>query len=188
MWAYFFKRASDWIQGARYYWKAYLIIWTTRSSHSEVLKNLFLNGGELSEIHFLGFVKIFRTSIFLSTTEGLLLNIPETRSSLLWIFIFSISHFSSLETMYRSSRLQLFFNMGVLKNFAIFTGKHLCWSLFLIKYPAFRATTLLKGGFPANIAKFLRTTFYIESLRWLLLNVLEKGCLLLCIHKLCWKF
>ena len=188
MWAYFFKRASDWIQGARYYWKAYLIIWTTRSSHSEVLKNLFLNGGELSEIHFLGFVKIFRTSIFLSTTEGLLLNIPETRSSLLWIFIFSISHFSSLETMYRSSRLQLFFKMGVLKNFAIFTGKHLCWSLFLIKYPAFRATTLLKGGFPANIAKFLRTTFYIESLRWLLLNVLEKGCLLLCIHKLCWKF
>ena len=93
----------------------------------------FFKCGELSEIHFLGFVKTFRTSIFLSISEGLLLNIPETRSSLLWIFIFSISHFSSLETMYRSSRLQLFFNMGVLKNFAIFTGKHLCWSLFLIK-------------------------------------------------------
>ena len=87
--------------------------------------------------------------------------------------------------MYTSNRLQMFFKVAVLKNFAIFTGKHLCWSLFLIKYPAFRATTLLKGGFPANIAKFLRTTFYRESLRWLLLNVLEKGCLLLCIHKLC---
>ena len=32
--------------------------------------------------------------------------------------------------------------------------------------------------FPANIAKFLRATFYIERLRWLLLNVLEKVCLL----------
>ena len=32
--------------------------------------------------------------------------------------------------------------------------------------------------FPANIAKFLRTTFHIERLRWLLLNVLEKVCLL----------
>ena len=93
----------------------------------------FLNGGELSKIYFLGFLKKFRTSIFLSTSEGLLLNIPDTKSSLLWIFIFSISHFSSLETMYKSSRLQLFFKIGVLKNFAIFTGKHLCWSLFLIK-------------------------------------------------------
>ena len=33
----------------------------------------------------------------------------------------------------RSSRLQMFFKIGVLKNFAIFTEKHLCWSLFLIK-------------------------------------------------------
>ena len=32
---------------------------------------------------FLGFEKIFRTNIFLSTSEGLLLNIPETRLSLL---------------------------------------------------------------------------------------------------------
>ena len=32
--------------------------------------------------------------------------------------------------------------------------------------------------FPANIAKFLRTTFHIERLCWLLLNVLEKVCLL----------
>ena len=31
----------------------------------------------------------------------------------------------------RSSRLQMFFKIGVLKSFANFTGKHLCWSLFL---------------------------------------------------------
>ena len=28
---------------------------------------------------------------------------------------------------------QMFFKIGVLKNFAIFTGKHPWWSLFLIK-------------------------------------------------------
>ena len=31
----------------------------------------------------------------------------------------------------RSSRSQMFFKKGVLKMFAIFTGKHLCWSFFL---------------------------------------------------------
>ena len=29
-----------------------------------------------------------------------------------------------------------FLKIGVLKNFAKFTGKHLCWSLFLIKFQA----------------------------------------------------
>ena len=29
LWVGFFKRASYWILGFRYYWKAYLIIWTT---------------------------------------------------------------------------------------------------------------------------------------------------------------
>ena len=33
----------------------------------------------------------------------------------------------------RSSRSQMLFKIGVLKNLTIFTGKHLCWSLFLIK-------------------------------------------------------
>ena len=33
----------------------------------------------------------------------------------------------------RSSSTQLFFKTGIIRNFAIFTGKHLSWSLFLIK-------------------------------------------------------
>ena len=33
----------------------------------------------------------------------------------------------------RSSHLQISFKIGVLKNFTLITGKHLCWSLFLIK-------------------------------------------------------
>ena len=32
----------------------------------------------------------------------------------------------------------MFFKIGVPKNFAILTGKHLCWSLFLIRLQAFR--------------------------------------------------
>ena len=34
---------------------------------------------------------------------------------------------------------------AVIKNFALFTGKHLRWSLFLFKLQAFRTATLLKG-------------------------------------------
>ena len=36
-------------------------------------------------------------------------------------------------TAFRSSRLQMFFKISVLKNFTIVTGKHLYWNLFLIK-------------------------------------------------------
>ena len=68
----------------------------------------------------------------------------------------------------------MFFKIGVLKNFAIFTGKHLCWSLFLIKPHDSSPATLLKRdsytGVPVNIAKFLRTSFFIEHLWWLLLT------------------
>ena len=34
---------------------------------------------------------------------------------------------------YKSSHSQIFFRIGVLRNFAMFTGKHMCWSLILIK-------------------------------------------------------
>ena len=54
---------------------------------------------------------------------------------------------------------QLFKKAGF-KNFAIFTGKHLRWSLPLIKLQAFRSATLLKSGsntgLPVNIANVLK--------------------------------
>ena len=55
-----------------------------------------------------------------------------------------------------------FFKIGVLKYFAIFTGKPLCWNLVLIKMQALRPATLLKKRlqhrcFPVNIGIFLRT-------------------------------
>ena len=34
---------------------------------------------------------------------------------------------------FKSSRLQMFFKIGLHKNFTILTGKHLYWSLFLLK-------------------------------------------------------
>ena len=36
-------------------------------------------------------------------------------------------------TRYRSIRSEIFFKTGVLKNFANVTGKHPCWTLFLMK-------------------------------------------------------
>ena len=64
----------------------------------------------------------------------------------------------------RSSRLQMFFKIFVLKNFAIFTTKHLCWRLFEIKLLAWRSGTFHHRCFPVSLAKFLRTVFYRTSL------------------------
>ena len=47
------------------------------------------------------------------------------------------------------------FKIGALKIFVIFTGKHLYWSLFLIKLQTWG---LQQKCFPVNIGKFLRTT------------------------------
>ena len=143
MWAYFFKRASDWIQGVRCYWKAisYLIIWIDRSSHSQVLKT-FQMVANFTKYIFLEFEKISGSSIFLTTSEGLLLNIPQTRSSLLWIIVnFSLFYFRD------NVQKQLFaavFKVDVLKNFDIFSGNHLCWSLYLIQQPRFMGFNFIK--------------------------------------------
>ena len=101
LWAYLFKRASDWIQVVRGYWKAISYHLIARIIHSQVIKNL-LNGGELYEIYFLGIWKKYLGLVSFwepLKTCFLLMNIPETRSSFLWIIaFFSIYHFSSLET------------------------------------------------------------------------------------------
>ena len=46
--------------------------------------------------------------------------------------------------IFRISRSQLFFKIGVLKNFVIFIGKTLCWSLFLITLQALKGHAFLK--------------------------------------------
>ena len=47
---------------------------------------------------------------------------------------FKVQH----QPLYRSSHRRCSVKKGVLKIFANFTDKHLCWSLFLIKSQAFR--------------------------------------------------
>ena len=68
----------------------------------------------------------------------------------------------------------MFCKKGVLRNFTKFTGKHLCQSLLFNKVTGLRLATLLKKRlwhrcFPVNIVEFLRTTFYLDNLWWLLL-------------------
>ena len=70
---------------------------------------------------------------------------------------------------------EVFCKKSVLINFAKFTGKHLCQSIFFNKVSALRPATLLKRRpwhrcFPVNFAKFLRTPIFIEHLWWLLLD------------------
>ena len=75
--------------------------------------------------------------------------------------------------------LVVFCKKGVLRNSAKFTEKHLCQSLFCNKVAALKQATLLKKRlwhrcFPVDFAKFLRTPFLTEQLRWLLLYVILK--------------
>ena len=66
----------------------------------------------------------------------------------------------------------VFYKKFVRKTFAIFTGKHICWSLFSIKLQAnFIKKRLQHRCFPMNIAKSLRTPFLKNILQTALLRV-----------------
>ena len=65
----------------------------------------------------------------------------------------------------RSSRSQIFFKIGVPKNVANFTGKHLCWSLFLIKLKTESNTGVFRWNF----------VIWTEHLRRLLLDGVCEG-------------
>ena len=77
--------------------------------------------------------------------------------------------------MDRSSRPDVFCKTSVLKNLSKFIAKNLRQSFFFNKVADLRSATLLKKRFwyrclPVNFAKFLRTPFLKEHLRWLLLD------------------
>ena len=85
----------------------------------------------------------------------------KTSSSLPMLFVHKGK--SSSENL-RSSRSQMFFKIGVLKNFPMLAKKHLCSSLFLIKLGPWGPVFLLKTRFqhrcfPVNIPEFLRAAF-----------------------------
>ena len=81
---------------------------------------------------------------------------------------------------YGSSCPEVFYKKDVLRNFAKFTGKHLCRTLFFTKVAGLRPTTLFKKRlwhrcFPVDFAKFLRAPFLTEHLRWLLLKLFGRS-------------
>ena len=83
---------------------------------------------------------------------------------------------SSFNDIFRSSRPDVFCKEGVLRNFAKFTVKQMCQSLIFNTVAGLRPATLLKKRlwhrcFSVNFAKFLRTPFLTEHLRWLLLDI-----------------
>ena len=70
--------------------------------------------------------------------------------------------------MSRNSRPEVFCKRGVLENFAKFTEKDLCQSLFFNKVADLSPANLLKKDwhrcFPANVVNFFGTSFFIEHL------------------------
>ena len=58
--------------------------------------------------------------------------------------------------------LEVFCKKGVLKNLANFAGKHLCWSLFLIKLQQIRSATLLMLS--CEICEIFKNTYFEEHL------------------------
>ena len=68
--------------------------------------------------------------------------------------------YSVVNMSLRSSCSQMFFKKGVLLNFLIFTGKQLCWSLFLIKLRAcnFNKKEIPSQVFSCEICEILQNT------------------------------
>ena len=66
----------------------------------------------------------------------------------------------------------MFCKNGVLKNFAKFTEKHLCYSLFINKIAGLRPATLLKREtlaevFSCEFCEIFKNNIFMEQLWWL---------------------
>ena len=104
-----------------------------------------------------------------------------TSKESLKIFIFFLLKVVLTENqnaVFKSSHWRCSVKKGVLTNFAKFTGKHLCQSLFFNKVAGLRPVEkeTLAHVFPVNFKKFLRTTFLQNTFKWLLLNFKETWC------------
>ena len=107
----------------------------------------------------------------LSKSKNPILNIKMNRN-----IIMDSYHIHNCTLIYRSSWQRCSVRKGFLINFAKFTGKHLCQSLFFNKVAGLRSATLLKKRlwhrcFPVNFVKFLRTPFWKNT---------SGGCFLIC--------
>ena len=69
----------------------------------------------------------------------------------------------NLYTHFRSSCLQMFFRIGVLKNFAIFTGQQLCLQLYKTETPMHL--------FSCEYCKIFKNSYFLEHFSLLLLSL-----------------
>ena len=101
------------------------------------------------------FCEILRTP-FLQNTSGQLLL---TRQSILW----SCSHWKKSSDCFQKQPPDVFYENRCSKKFHKIYSKHLCQSLFLIKFQVwsnFIKKRLWHKCFPVNFAKSLRTSFW----------------------------
>ena len=70
-----------------------------------------------------------------------------------------------------------YLNLGVLKNFAIFTGKHVCWSHFFIKLQALRPANLLKKDSNKSVFFWISRNFLEKLFSSDLPKTMRKLCL-----------
>ena len=82
--------------------------------------------------------------------------------SVTWPNFAVVKYNSKISNIYHQKKFWKRFIKAVLTNFAIFTKKHLCWSLFINKNAGLQSWNVIKKRiqqrcFLVNIAKFLRT-------------------------------
>ena len=118
--------------------------------------------------HYLRQLSIVNCHIFVNPQWVIIMPIPDLNKLLLfvvWCPVKFIKHSNhEIFRKYRSSRPKVFCKKGCLRNFAKFTRKHLCQSLFFNKVAGLMPATLLKKRvwhryFLVNFVKFLRTPF-----------------------------
>ena len=93
----------------------------------------------------------------------------------------------------RSIRQEVSCKRGVLKNFAKFTGKHMCRSCFLNKTAGFRPAILLQKSFrnrcfPLNFVRFLRSPIFyrtpqVAAIEMTSLRVIPLRIIILCCDR-----
>ena len=76
-----------------------------------------------------------------------------------------------LQSLEAKQPREVFYKKAIIRNFAIFTGKNLCWSLFIIIIQSFRPATLLKR----DSAPVVSCEYFISKkiFEWLLLGLLD---------------
>ena len=118
----------------------------------------------LTQVFSCDFCEIFKNTVF---TEHLRMTASDKSFMIILDFrccysdcIFFLRHIFKVslkfQTFFESSRPEVFCEKGVLKNFAKFTGKHLCLSLLFNKVAGLRHNTI-----------FFRTPLVAASIYWI---------------------